>query len=370
MARPVTRAALSKYERGEMVPRADVLVDLSRVLELPPSHFLAGPPAGEVEIRWLHHRGHARPGARQQDRIQARCEVLAEAYLRLADQLEPGARPTPVDRRPARTLDQAESAAAELRQGWNLGDGPLLDLVARAEDAGILVLGWDDEGRFDALSGWIEGGRAIVVLDLHHAADRRRFHLAHELGHLTLDTAALPPADEERLAHRFACALLVPAAAARRELGVRRASLARAELEHLERKYGLSMQAWTHRARDLGIVTEETYRTWQTWFRSRAQRVRESAEYGAREAPSRLHLLFLRALAERLVDREWARALCPEAVTDLEVDESHGPLALLRAPAETRRGALERAADAAAEDYASDPETEAFLGFHEDPEEG
>jgi hypothetical protein len=205
------------------------------------------------------------------------------------------------------------------------------------------------------------------VLNLEPPADRRRFSLAHELGHLVLDTAGIPSADEERLAHRFASAFLVPAAAARRELGVRRSGLALAELEHLKRKYGVSMQAWTRRARDLGIVTEETYRGWQIiWFRSRGLHVRESAEYEAPETPSRLHLLFVRALAERRVDREWARAMCPEAVTEIEAEESRGPMALLCAPADTRRRLLEQAAAGAADDYETDPEVADLLAFHDD----
>jgi Zn-dependent peptidase ImmA (M78 family)/DNA-binding XRE family transcriptional regulator len=370
LSRPVTRAALSKYERGQVVPRADVLIDLARVLGLPPSHFLEGARGQAVSVRWVAYRKHSRLGAREHARIQARAEILGEAYLRLIDRLEPGFRRAVPQRKPARTLEDAEKAAAELRDRWKLGAGPIDDLVARVEDAGVLVLGWREGGRFDALSGWIGEGWPLVVLNLERPADRCRFNLAHEIGHLVIDASSLEASDEERLAHRFAAALLVPAEAARRELGTRRQQLTRAELEHLKGKYGVSMQAWTRRARDLGIVSEQTYRDWQIWFRSQALHVRESVDYTAEESPSRLEMLFVRALAERLVDLEWVRALCPEAATKVESAEGQGPAALLRTSDETRRAILEQAAAEAAADYETDPEVEEFLGFDdEEPED-
>lgn len=366
LTRPVTRAALSKYELGEVVPRADVLVDLGRVLGVPASHFLERPAPEKASVRWLAYRQHSRLGARQRERIQARAELFAEAYLRLLDRLEPGFEPSLPPPRPARTPDDAEAAASGLRHLWELGNGPLDHLVERTEDAGVLVLGWAESGRFDALSGRVSERWPVVVLNLDRPADRRRFNLAHELGHLLLDTSTLEPAQEERAAHRFAASLLVPAEAARRELGARREQLTLVELEHLKAKYGVSMQAWTRRARDVGILGETNYRNWQIWFRSRGLHVRETVDYAAEEAPFRLRLLFVRALAERLVDREWVRRICPEALGDVEAEESQGPAALLRASPETRRRTLQQAAAKAATDYERDPEVEDFLAFDDE----
>ena len=72
--------------------------------------------------------------------------------------------------------------------------------------------------------------------------------LAHELGHLVMDCRGVKSKEEEKLAHRFAAAFIVPAAVARRELGPRRRSLNLAELALLKGKHGLSMQGWARRA--------------------------------------------------------------------------------------------------------------------------
>lgn len=363
LARPVTRAALSKYELGEVVPRADVLLDLARVLELPASHFLESPGPGSVSVQWRAYRKHSGLGTRQRERIQARAELLCEAYLDLIDRLEPGRAASLPRWRPARDVEDSEQAANELRATWGLGTGPIERLVEHAEDAGILILEWKESGRFDALSGWAAKELPVVVLNIERRDDRRRFNLAHELGHLILDGRDLESGEEERLAHRFAAAFLIPREAALRELGVRRSHVTVRELEILKRKYGVSMQAWTRRARDLGIVTEASYRNWQIWFRSQGLHVRESTDYAGEERASRLRLLSLRGLAERVVDREWVRRVCPEALEGEEGTEQSGPEALLRASREQRRRALEQAAEKAAKDYAQDPEVDEFLSF-------
>lgn len=365
LTKPVTRAALSKYERGEVFPRADVLLDLARILELAPSYFLEHPKT-DTQVRWLAYRKHSRLGVREAERIEAHAELLSEAYLRLLDLLEPGSSAPIPKRRVARSADDAEKAAAEMRSLWGLGDGPLEHLVDRAEDAGVLILGWNEDNRFDALSGWVGDSLPIVVLNLQRPSDRRRFNLAHELGHLVLDAASLAPADEERLAHRFAAAFLVPASAAHREVGVRRANLTVFELEQLKKKYGVSMQAWTRRVRDLGIITDTAYREWQIWFRSQGLHVRETAEYGMTEEPSRLRRLFVRALAERLVDREWVRQMYPQALEDASRDLSKAAAALARRKPEERAHALEQAAADAASDYEKDPEVTEFLSFDDE----
>jgi len=370
LARPITRAALSKYERGETVPRADRLVELGRVLGLPGSHFLEPPDGPDDRVEWLAHRKHSTLGKRQGERIQARAELSAGAYHRLLDLLHPREETRFPRPQSASTLHDAEEAAEALRARWELGGGPIESVVSCAEDAGALVLSWNDPARFDAISGRTGSGRPVIVLNLGCADDRRRFNIAHEFGHLVLETDSLEPREEENLAQRFAAAFIVPREAAYRELGRRRARITLAELEHLKTKYGFSMQAWTRRARDLGIITERTYRSWQLWFRSQDLRVRESADYLGHEMPNRLRILAIQALAEGLVDRTWVKTFCPDAVEQVIDDAQDSTLRnLLRKPAHERHKALEEAAANASGHYTNDPEVAEFLAFDDAPEE-
>ncbi len=85
-----------------------------------------------------------------------------------------------------RTVDEAERLAALVRQDWSLDDVPIDDMTRLVEMKGGIVFGEQRESdtRFDGLSGWINGERPVVVLNLSMPADRRRFSLAHELTRL------------------------------------------------------------------------------------------------------------------------------------------------------------------------------------------
>lgn len=356
----VTKAALSKYERGQAIPRPSVLVEIARALGLAPAHLMAESESGATSIHWIAYRKHARLGNRERARIEALAEQRAGAFLQLVRLLHAEERPALPPPVSATTLGDAEDAVLRLRAHWGLGDRPIDDLVGSVEDGGVLVLESPIQDRFDALSGRTDGGIPIVVLDLARPRDRLRFNLAHELGHLLLDCSQIEGRHEERLANRFAAALLVPADAARNELGSRRSNLSTAELEHVARKYGCSMQAWTHRARDLGIITESVYREWQLWFRSRSLHVRESADYAGVERPQRFRVLCLQALAERVVDSAWIRAHCTE-VGDLPSRLQQ----IRRLPPARREQLLAAAAKKATSDYERDPRVREWLEFEE-----
>ena len=137
--------------------------------------------------------------------------------------------------------------------------------------------------------------------------DRLRFSLAHELGHLMLDVGE--SLDAEKAANRFAGAFLVPRSAVIRELGSRRDALDRQELHLLKHKYGLSMQAWVFRARDLGIVDAATATRYFRWFRQNGLHLQEPGDALPPETPQRLTRLVLRAVAEDVISHGRAAEL-------------------------------------------------------------
>jgi Zn-dependent peptidase ImmA (M78 family) len=367
----VTKAAISKYELGRSTPRPFVLTALSRALGLPAADLIgvqehAGP------IEWLAYRKHSRLGLRERERIEARAERRAEAQMHLLRLLHPDFQPHPPENRPAITPDEAEAGAEGLRREWNLGDGPIDGLIQVVEERGGIVVAGPEANRFDALSGRTPAGFFVIVLNLTRTADRIRFNVAHELGHLTLSCRTLQPKDEEQLAHRFAAALIVPAAAARRELGARRSNLSSTELEYLKRKYGLSVAAWTRRARDLGIIPESHFRTWQIALRSKGQHLRESVQYEREEQPKWMGLLCAQALSERVIDQAWLRTRCPDVAPPgtLMDPRSSAIRTLLSYPPEQRRSVIEAMSERAASDYERDPEIRDWLEFHTQAEAG
>ena len=82
-----------------------------------------------------------------------------------------------------------EEVANECRRYWQLGDGPIADLVLTLENNGIVVSSANfDVETLDAFSQWCsEDSTPYVVLGTDkQSAVRMRYNAAHELGHLVL----------------------------------------------------------------------------------------------------------------------------------------------------------------------------------------
>src|SRR5690606_8603385 len=101
---------------------------------------------------------------------------------------------------------------------WGLGLKPIRNMIHLAERQGVRVYGFDtglesgfDPNNVNALSTWY-GDLPFIFLSGGGTAERRRFTVAHELGHLVLHRhGALAGREAEREADAFAGALLVPA---------------------------------------------------------------------------------------------------------------------------------------------------------------
>jgi len=172
-------------------------------------------------------------------------------------------------------------------------------MVELLEDHGIKVGLVNGHDEFDACTIWANQTIPVIVIKRDIAGDRQRFNLAHELGHLVLEPGS--EVDEEKAAYRFAGAFLVPEPKVRFELGAHRDILNLYELHPLKHKYGLSMQGWIYRARDLGVLSESTVRRLFVQFRRGGWHRKEPGDQLPPEEPRRMQRLVLRALAEDLI---------------------------------------------------------------------
>jgi Zn-dependent peptidase ImmA (M78 family)/transcriptional regulator with XRE-family HTH domain len=349
----LTKAGLSKYERGGSTPKASVLRALGRVLGVDSSYFLEEP---DFEMRWLAFRKASRLGKSKQQRVKALAESQLEVFLTLRHALEPMASEAKLPpRAPVREPEVAERAAESLRHCWLLGDQPIESVTAAIEDGGgVVVHAGGDQDLFDGLSGWANETVPVVVVSSAVSDDRRRFSLAHELGHLFMDVGEVDKKTEEKLAHRFAAAFLVTAATARRELGTKRRHLDVRELAMLKRKHGLSMQAWIFRAADLGIIEQSHARTLFAEMSARGWRREEPADFHGHERPQKLRQLTIRALAEGLLTHLQAERICPGVTRNVDEKELVGPLdarSFLRMPKGERDRLVQQAAALVADEY-------------------
>lgn len=344
----ITKAGLSKYELGKSVPKASFLKSLGDVLEVSPQYFLQEPRA---DVTWRLFRKKSRLSRSKQDSIKARVLDIVERQLWLEDALLQKIKVDLPQRRAANTLEEAEELAQECRVHWKLGNLPIDSLASFLEFKGFMVVAVQDEDvQFDGLSGWLElcPQRPLIVVNTAVPDDRVRYNLAHELGHLILGDDSLPEEEEEKFAHRFAAAFIAPTEAVFRELGCKRRQLLFDELGLLKAKYGLSMQAWIRRAKDLEIIPESHYRALFREFSKRGWRKSEPYIYEGFETPTFYEQLYWRALAESVIAGGSEYPLLPEGVSGRRISEARRILGM---PKHKRNSLLEELAEQAANLY-------------------
>ncbi|WP_227865852.1 helix-turn-helix domain-containing protein [Acinetobacter cumulans] len=147
-----------------------------------------------------------------------------------------------------------EACADTVRKAWGLGEQPIPNLIALLESKGIRVFSLTDEAQdVDACCRWTSG-RPFIFLNTSRTAERCRFDLAHELGHLVMHKhGIIEGVHVEQEANAFASAFLMP----RRSLladPLRIPSLK----SILSKKviWQVSAAALTYRYNKLGIITD------------------------------------------------------------------------------------------------------------------
>jgi transcriptional regulator with XRE-family HTH domain len=303
----VSAQSISKYERGLMTPDSAGLLQLARALGVKVEYFFR---TQEVHLSRPAYRKRTRLPRKQENAIVGQIQEWLERYLEV-EALFP---------------DQVERLAEALRREWEIGTGPIEDLIALLEGHGIKVGLVEGHDKFDACTFTIDGQEPVIVTKRDLPGDRQRMNVARELGHTLMETDAemAPQLDPEKAAYRFAAAFLVPAGRACAELGRSRQNISAGELYILKHRYGFSMQAWLYRARDLGILTESAYRRHQRAFSAAYGRRVEPGEPVSPETPQRLHQLVHRALAEGLISQSRAAELLGESLAQF-LEHLSGP---------------------------------------------
>jgi Zn-dependent peptidase ImmA (M78 family)/DNA-binding XRE family transcriptional regulator len=259
----VTPPAILKYEKGEVnQPNHGLILRIAHALEvefddlLRPSTVKLSPPS---------FRRRASLTKKQIDTILYGAKERLEEYLDIEKLvLDSGIAPFEFPKTlnyEVGEIKDIERVAKDLRHEWKLGLGPIGNVTEALEEKGVKICFIDGHEDFDACLTWADESIPFIICKRDIPGDRQRFNLCHELGHLILTPAEVicrKEKEEENMAYRFAGAFLVPDEVVHRELGNRRTDIHTMELQLLKEKYGLSMQGWIHRAKDLHIVSQAT----------------------------------------------------------------------------------------------------------------
>ncbi|RWM25629.1 MAG: ImmA/IrrE family metallo-endopeptidase [Mesorhizobium sp.] len=319
----VTAQAIGKYERNEDMPSSRVLIALAKALSVSEEYLLN---EDEIALEGVDFRKKVGASSKEEAVLEARAIHMLERYLAVEDLLQmrsveweqPRSAPHPVA-----DIRDAEDAARSVRDDWGLGNDPIPQLAELLEERGIKVLSLDlDE--VDGLAAKVRRrdrtAARVIVVKRSTWSERKRFNLAHELGHMVI--APGEGVNEEKAAHRFAGAFLMPADVLRAEVGAHRSSISIGELVALKKRFGVSIQALAYRCKDLGIINQAAFARLFKIFAERGWRTAPYEEPETMEPrleePQRFERLCYRALAEGVIGESRAAELLGISVRELD----------------------------------------------------
>jgi len=253
----VSQGYVSRVEKGALTVSGARLGLFAAALLCTPDLLVSEARVWSLGDGCLYHRNRASTKASTLRKLHAQVNLLRLHLHRLAavaGQPLPEFGWTPVDI--SGILGPADAARA-VRDKYGVGAGPVRSVTAIAEDMGALVVTLPLGVReVDATSLHPPGEPPLFVINSDVSADRQRFTLGHELGHV----ACIPGdgADPEEMAQGFAGELLAPARQVHADL--KAAPITPARLLQLKGTWLISATALLRRAADLAVITESSYR--------------------------------------------------------------------------------------------------------------
>lgn len=320
--------AVYQYENGVHSPRPEVTQKIAEILHVPEELFRR--PVLRQELGTIFYRCMASTLESVRTRVERRYEWLQEivAYLRTLVEFPPVNLPLfDVPAEPVRlSPEQIEDYAVQARRFWNMGDGPIANVLGLLENNGVIVVREEiGADKLDAFSEYCpEDNTPYIFLAADkNIACRARFDIAHELGHLILHRnmkkghISLGPEHRliEEQADRFAGAFLLPEKAFASDLY----SATLDAFKIIKSKWAVSIAMQIVRAEQLGFISnEQAKRFWMNYSRRQWRKDEPLDDTFTVEQPKLLRLGFELIVNERLQTRDQIRMTIPLSPHDIE----------------------------------------------------
>lgn len=268
----LSQSNLSKYEKGLGGLSDEVLQNIFKVLNFPASFFEK--KMGTTLETANYRKKSSIPKALIRN-FETSCIMLGYIVDELSDSVdfpdftlktinvEDGYTPTEI--------------AIFTRRNFRIpADEPVHDIFRLIENKGVVIYEINTDEKFDGISMYSKKGTPIIVINKRMSNDRKRFTLAHELGHLIMHCSSEFPVpeyrDKEQEANEFASEFLMPTKAIRGSLE----GLMYRDLHSLKKYWLTSKSSIVRRAYDLNAINKERYMFFNIELSRNGERKRES----------------------------------------------------------------------------------------------
>jgi len=310
----ISRQSISQYENGAMFPSRENLLLLCEALDVSLEYF----NRPEIELEEIEYRKLKNLSAKERQMIEAEAADFLSRFLEVEELLGvEGDFKKPWKSHRVNSFKDVEKAAIKLRDLWKLGENPIPNVVELLEDKRIKVFEINANDAFSGMAAKSGKGKYLIVLNKNKAIEtpRKRFTALHELAHILLNfPKELKDSKEgerqmEKYCHYFAGAMLFPKSNLEKELGISRQRIHLVELLTIKEEYGISMQAFLYRLRNLDFISEHHYRLQMKMIIQRNWKKKEPNPFLGKEHSNRLLQLLYRGIAEEIISTSKAASL-------------------------------------------------------------
>ena len=267
----MTATAVSKYEKGEIIPDSKKLIDFANAYNVNSIDLLKVYNAPKMKFNSFRKR--KRLVGKNLELLENLIQDEVAKYLEVIELNNTVLQSIKLKKYLCNSLEDAENAANDFRNFIKISNKqPISDLTNIFENLGIVIIHIKNPDErftdFDGLSEFVNNIPVIVILDGIKDGARQRFTIAHELGHLLLNIKD-EELDEEKLCNRFASALLMPKEAVINEFGLSRNHINFFELTAFKLEFKVSYTAIAYRLKDLNIISDYFYKNLSIYLSQR-----------------------------------------------------------------------------------------------------
>lgn len=274
----VTKGAISQFENGIVQPKEKVIQRMAEVLSFPLPFFKKPIREAYASNSAVFFRKLKTTPPKYKEASLQIVELIDEMLLGVLRQyidFQPINLPTDLEYKDSYTMDECEDYALYLRHYWGLSDKPIFNLHDILQENGIIVSQVEfSNTKVDAFSCWHNGNPLIFVDRKKDSSVRRRYSLAHELGHLILHANRSSISNTtyeqtEKEAWWFAAAFMMPQSSFFRDVS----SVSLEHLLYLKKRWGVSAAAMIERCYSCSVISDTqreilyrkiNYRKWRT----------------------------------------------------------------------------------------------------------
>jgi Zn-dependent peptidase ImmA (M78 family)/DNA-binding XRE family transcriptional regulator len=310
MQNKVSKTAIMRYEKGEMMPNSSVMISLSNALNVKVDYFFR-PFAASLDK--IEFRKKARLKSNKAIfAIKEKIRDKVERYIEIENILSITTNFfTDFSNICVHSDDDIYLLSKRLRKEWELGEDSIVNVVELLEEHAVKVIEIDVNSNFDGLSVFVENTIPVIVLNKNFEHERKRFTALHELAHILINfDSSLPNKEIEKLCNLFASEMLLPKEVFMHLIGNSRHNISLRELKSIQAQFGISVRALMYKAKELNIITENRYNFFCISINKDDRLKREIDKSTANEEySSRFERLVYRALASDIITLSKAAVL-------------------------------------------------------------